>query len=648
MHNKKFPSIVAIFAAAIAVFSASKFAQGADNTLIISEVLVGGNSAEEEFIELYNPASSDIDLKSLPLKLHTVNSAGTDTSKTITYVDSNSIIKAHGYFLLASTVFKEKHAETVVGITYSASLVSNGAVYISTSATKNSGIIDLVCWGNSTKCAFALPDPKQNYSLEKIENGSDWQESCEEGGSPDEEAKLCEAEPAPPGKEAPVDTSPDSGNHNATTHTGTAVFENIFLNEILPNPKDDEEKDEFIEIVNGDNRPVDLFGWTIRDGSKSGKYVFKEHIEIKPGEYFALYRSQFKIALNNSAESVSLYNPQGELVSSVSYDKSAENASYGFDGKSWKWSKYLTPGKKNKFDSEPVVKINKPKNTYKDLYTEFSAKAKDKETKDLKYTWDFGDGKKSYLAKTSHKYLDTGKYTVTLSVSDDSQTVEKNFSIEVKKYPRPNIEITKIIPNPNGNDSESETIDIQNNSGQKIDLAGWKIATGSGEKIYNHPISGEISLDAGETKTITPEICKFSLNNKAGKIQLVMPDGKTIDEVEYSKTKIADNEAYAKIDGEWQWINSDVQDENTENKDIDSSDEPSDAETAPVEDENAGGEVLGATDEIETASYDPSFTSEDAFIFLSRIYLHNPPAPANYCSANNYFSNIAFLLASTI
>ena len=94
------------------------------------------------------------------------------------------------------------------------------------------------------------------------------------------------------------------------------------------------------------------------------------------------------------------------------------------------------------------MKISKVKTAYKDLYTEFSAKAKDKETKKLKYAWDFGDGKKSYLAKTSHKYLDTGKYTVTLTVGDDSQTVEKSFVLAVKNCPRLYLEIVKIMPQP--------------------------------------------------------------------------------------------------------------------------------------------------------------------------------------------------------
>jgi len=293
------------------------------------------------------------------------------------------------------------------------------------------------------------------------------------------------------------------------------------------------------------------------------------------------------------------------------------------------------------------VKITKLKYAYKDLYTDFSAKAKDKETKKLRYTWDFGDGKKSYLAKTSHKYFDTGKYTVTLTVGDDSQTVVKSFVLAVKKYPRPDLEIVKTVPNPVGNDSDGEIVEIRNNSGKKIELQGWKIASGSDDKIYNHPISSEISLGPNETKTITREICKFSLNNKHGKIQLVMPDGKVTNVVEYQKEKIADDEAYVKIDGEWHWISpptsqnealqasppeketsSDEEDSNKSNEDKNNSDEV--------------GAVLGVTDE-NVSYYAPpqtGYTPEDEFIFFKFFGLMEyKKKDFNFCPINSPTSN---------
>ncbi len=441
-----------------------------------------------------------------------------------------------------------------------------------------------------------------------------------------------------PGAENIFDMSADDEG-NSDIDSGSANMpsaENIFLNEILPNPKNDSDS-EYVEIVNGESGPVDLYGWMIRDGSKSGKYVLKEHVEIEPGEYLAIYKPQSKIALNNSNESVYLYNPEGKIVSSTSYEKSQKNASYNFDGNKWRWSKYLTPGKKNKFDSAPAVKINKPKNVYKNLYTEFSAKAKDKETKKLKYAWDFGDGKKSYLAKTSHKYLDTGKYTVNLSVSDDSQTVSKIFKVEVKKYPKPDLEIVKIVPNPAGNDSDGETIDVKNNSGKKVDLQDWKIATGSGEKIYSHPINEEIFFSPGEAKTITREISKFSLNNKAGKVRLVSPDEKIIDEVEYSKEKITEGEAYVKTDGEWRWTAPLEKEKPSGEEDL--------SKAEDEENNSDEGEILGATDE-NIPHYAPTkigYSPEDAYIFFKLTgFLEYKPKEINYCPVSKSFTDLAY------
>lgn len=445
-------------------------------------------------------------------------------------------------------------------------------------------------------------------------------------------------------------SSPTPGAENIITLPKEAVpitaslssAEKIYLNEILPNPKGDERTGEFIELKSNEDEPVDLYGFTIRDGTKTGKFVFKEHSILKPDAYLAIYRPQFKIALNNSNESVSLYNPQGKMISSISWDKSSENASYNFAGKTWKWSKFLTPGKENRFDSPPKITLKKTKRAYKNLYAEFSAKAKDKETKKLKYIWDFGDGHKSYLKKTSHRYLKTGKYAVTLTVKDESQSVEKTFPLTVQKYPRPKIEITKAVPNPKGLDSLGETISLKNFSGKKVNLLNYKIATGTA-KLANHPIYTDIILKPGEERTITRADSKITLNNKAGKIALLYPDGKAADEIAYAKDKIADDDAYAKINGEWQWIAANNPDENKSEEENISVNGP-DAETSgqPI--------VLGATDENRppaSALTQTIFSPEDMFIFLSQIGFANPhPDEMNYCPLVDPASLFAYLLAS--
>lgn len=559
-------------------------------------------SSGDEFVEITNTGESCVDVSGWKV----MDEAG---HKKI--FPENSILEPGEYLYLEGNLYLNNDTDTAY------LLDANGS-------TKNDAL-DKVFYEKA----------KENYPYALSDGSFSWTSTPTPG-----EKNIFD----PHATEASIEASTgDSSDNDVKTDTP----EKVFLNEILPNPKDGSDS-EYVEIANGGKEPVDLIGWRIKDASKSKGYQFKEHIILDPDEYLAIYRPDSKIALNNSDESVYLYNLKNEIASSVFFEKSQKDASYNFDGKAWKWSKYLTPGKKNKFDSPPKVDIKKPKHAYKDLLTEFSATAKDKETKKLKCFWNFGDGSKSTLAKTSHKYLATGKYTVTLSVSDDSQTVDKSFVVNVKKSPRPDIEIVKIIPNPTGNDSESETIDVQNNSGKQINLADWKIATGSGEKIFNHPISGEISVDPNETKTITREFSKFSLNNKAGKVQLVMPDGKVIDEVEYAKEKIAEDQAYAKIDGEWKWIAPGAPEENADEA---VANEESSSEEIVREDTNTDGEVLGATDENELtpSNYNPAFSSEDAFIFLSDIgFLKSQNKEINYCPLKSTTASLEYYLISSI
>ena len=374
----------ALAATATGIFCWANFARAADSPyagLTISEIMynpAGNNSDHSKWIELANLSAETIFLtptgsetasgwKIKDLKL-------SDPSNHYLYVQTGAPIELDpgDFLIIADNLSKfESDYSDFKNITVAKSAITlttaDPSGYYNLTLYDNSNILESIRY---SKDWYSNTDDK-GKTLEKIDLNSgnseeNWQESCEEGGSPGEEAAICAEEPAPP-EENPSDAeTPSDGKENISSAS------DIYLNEILPNPEKD-SNDEYIEIANGENEPVDLIGWMIRDASKTGKYVFKEEVIIDPGEYFTIYRPLSKLALNNSAESVTLFNPQGEIISSVSWDKSIKNSSYNFDGKNWRWSKYLTPGEENKFDSEPSVKIERPKHAYKNLYTEFSA-----------------------------------------------------------------------------------------------------------------------------------------------------------------------------------------------------------------------------------------------------------------------------------
>jgi hypothetical protein len=218
----------------------------------------------------------------------------------------------------------------------------------------------------------------------------------------------------------------------------------------------------------------------------------------------------------------------------------------------------------------------------------------------VKVVWDFGDGHKSYLAKTRHKYQKTGTYQASVKLSDGSEDVIKNFLVEVEEFPHPKIRIVGFVANPEGSDTIGERLIIENKSKKKIDLIGWSIASGL-KKLVNHPIAESFVLKKKETKELTREFSKFSLNNKEGKIELRYPDGKVADKIKYNhgKDSIGEDEKYTKESGKWAWVPSQksIKSEKVKESGEEISEssvignQSSDTETNTKED--TGGEVAG-------------------------------------------------------
>lgn len=251
-----------------------------------------------------------------------------------------------------------------------------------------------------------------------------------------------------------------------------------------------------------------------------------------------------------------------------------------------------TPGAENKM-MEPVenpeyeineldiaIRIKKDKKIYPKIYAYFEAEISDRDGNNfnlirrgkkyeydcligknecpepvLKFTWEFGDKRKSYLFSTKHKYEETGTYDAKLTVKSGKKKTIINFKVDVGKMPHPKVKIVEVNANPSGKDAENETITIKNESKKKINLKGWSIATGW-KKLINHPIREDLYIKAGKKKEITREVSKFTLNNKKSKIELRYPDGEVADDVKYKKKKesVKEGENYVKVKKKWKWI----------------------------------------------------------------------------------------------
>lgn len=312
---------------------------------------------------------------------------------------------------------------------------------------------------------------------------------------------------------------------------------------------------EFVEIINNSGNDLDFNNWCIKDKVKYNKtnWSCKKPTKVEQTGKFYVFYGSFSLNNDSGGDAVYLYDKNKNLIDSVSYKNAKNNYVYAFDGSTWRWTSQPTPGKINQFDKILTGKIRKDKNTYANIYANFYVKA-DKDVK--KFTWDFGDGHKSYLKNTRHKYIKKGNYNASLKITGQGEEHTYNFTVKVKKYKAPKVRIVSFSPNPQGSDIKNEWLEIENKSKKKVNLKNWSIATGW-NNLYNHPLRKDFKIKPKKSKKLTRDICAFILANTKDKIELRSPDGKTAQKIKYDhgKKSIEENEIYKKqAGGKWIWL----------------------------------------------------------------------------------------------
>lgn len=136
----------------------------------------------------------------------------------------------------------------------------------------------------------------------------------------------------------------DPGTSGGATPTGTAIdpadVQRVYLDstpvyiwEIHFDPSSEQQKVEFVEIVNTSREPVDLSGWQV---TGAGRVTIPDGTTIAPGQTIVLssearaYRAVFPQApdpvvllrgkLSNEGETVRIEDPQGRVADEATYD----------------------------------------------------------------------------------------------------------------------------------------------------------------------------------------------------------------------------------------------------------------------------------------------------------------------------------------
>lgn len=138
----------------------------------------------------------------------------------------------------------------------------------------------------------------------------------------------------------------------------------IHISEFMPNPVGSDEEGEWIEIYNNSDKVVDLSGWKIDDEEGgSTPFTINKNTLINPKDYLVFKRPQTNLALNNDADEVRLFHPDGVLIENISYTAVAEGESYARINNQWQWTTTPTPGAENILTSVPASQPISPTET---------------------------------------------------------------------------------------------------------------------------------------------------------------------------------------------------------------------------------------------------------------------------------------------
>lgn len=262
-------------------------------------------SANDEWLELYNPTNQDIDLTSWAL-------VANDGSPEI---ELTGTILANNYFLLERT-----DDDSVPGITanqiYTGSFGNNGEWL--KLLNQNGELVDQI---NASE-GWMFGDNETKQTMELVNNL--WQTSPEPEGSP--KAVNSTSTDDEQDQENTDDNESNDSQTLVIVENQKVAKQAIVINEVFPDPIGSDVHDEFIELKNISAAAVDLTDWELKTANQT--YVLPS-LKIWPGIIVTFKRPETKLALNNTQEKISLYTKTRQLIDRVEYKSGApENLSY--------------------------------------------------------------------------------------------------------------------------------------------------------------------------------------------------------------------------------------------------------------------------------------------------------------------------------
>jgi DNA/RNA endonuclease YhcR with UshA esterase domain len=215
---------------------------------------------------------------------------------------------------------------------------------------------------------------------------------------------------------------------------------NIIITEIYPNPPGSDLEYEFIELKNIGKQTIDVAGLKIQDYDKKTYKISKndfKNTKIKPDKYFTIHRLISGIALSNDKDTVRLIDLKDKTIQTVKYkeDKNlTQGASYSFFEDEWTWTTNTTANFDNKItplNHPPEIEIDCPKEILvNQIFTCDASDSFDYEDDKLKFIWQINNTIFETV-RFQYQFTQKGTYQIDLNINDAQFEVNDSHKIKV-------------------------------------------------------------------------------------------------------------------------------------------------------------------------------------------------------------------------
>ena len=355
-------------------------AQAISNNLVISQVQIGSEtSATDEFIEIYNGSSSDIEITNWCLYYASASSSLFGSKMACFLPQNNSVhlfLPAYSTVFAISNELSAKIPELKSDIKFSATLSGSGG---HVRLLNSSGVgIDKVGWGTAVSAEGAkpaiVPLSGQILSRKIIDasilqdtdiNGDDFESVIPKEkytyGSIYEVVDICTnidgiQVKTPDGYNVDalgncyltvVDVCINIEGTQQITPLGYKIIDDkcmldllpLRITELLPNTIASDDGNEFIEIFNPNASDIYLTNYILYISSSGTKYGFPVGSHIDAGQYLAFSNDDIKFTLINTISGVSLYSIDNQLIDETpNYENPNEGEAWAKINENWQYT----------------------------------------------------------------------------------------------------------------------------------------------------------------------------------------------------------------------------------------------------------------------------------------------------------------------